>query len=86
MSYHSCDFCDNESRFVCVKCKRDICKDHAVYKRRETGGEWVCTECHKTSTGINIVLAIVFIIIFIVFVVIAINIMNDFPNDVFPFP
>ena len=33
MSYHTCDLCGNEARFVCVKCKRDISKTHAHYER-----------------------------------------------------
>lgn len=87
MSYHKCYYCKNESRFICVKCKKDICKDHAFYERNRDGdGEWVCTNCHNTSTGITIVAVIVFIVIIIIAAVVITNAINDFPSVDFPFP
>jgi len=87
MSDYRCEFCENESRMICIRCKKDICKDHASFHNSEDGGDgWLCPECHKTSTVFKIVMAIIGIGIFIGVVVFAIYIITNFGGGIFPFP
>ena len=87
MSDHRCEFCENESRMICVRCKKDICKDHAFhYSSRDGGGSgWLCPECNKTSTIFKIVFLVIFVIVVIFMIVFAIKVFNGFPSG-FPFP
>jgi len=74
MTEINCEFCDNEARFVCVKCKKDVCKDHADYERNQEGaGEWVCSECHNSTIKTSIILAIVFFVIVIIVTIVLLN-------------
>ena len=79
MSYNKCAYCENESRLICVKCKKDVCKEHASYERDQDGhGEWVCTDCHKTSNVIALVAFAVFIVIIIIVLIFLIPYFNNF--------
>ena len=85
MTYHQCEYCENEARFICVKCKKDICKDHAVYERDQDGdGEWVCTECHKTNNIIGIVACVVGLIIFIIVAAVMFSQFGNFQSGLLP--
>ena len=84
MTDHFCAFCDKESRFVCVKCKRDICKDHAYYERHGEYREWVCTECHSKNVSVNVIFGIIAVIIFIIAIVVFIIMFNKFSDSPFP--
>ena len=81
MSRHPCYFCDNESRVICVKCKKDVCKDHAHYERHEDHGEWVCVDCHSKTINWSIIIGIIGVILVIVFIVVGITMYNNFASD-----
>jgi hypothetical protein len=82
MTRHACYFCDNESRFVCVRCKKDICKNHAHYERHQDGhGEWVCDDCHTKSVSWSLILGIIGVILIVVFIVVGIILFNNFSGD-----
>ncbi|NHJ85138.1 MAG: hypothetical protein FK734_06725 [Asgard group archaeon] len=91
MTTYHCAFCDNESRFVCVKCKKDICKDHAVYERYTEeeggGGNWVCVDCHGKRTTTNMIVGVIAVIIFIIVLAVVIPIVvTHFQGTTLPFP
>jgi len=81
MSYHKCYFCENESRFICVKCKKDICKDHAVFEKDPQNsdiGNWVCSDCHETTIKSNAIFGVIAVIVFIIIVVVGIVLFKRF--------
>lgn len=50
-----------------VRNARKTCKDHAFYERNQNEhGEWVCTDCHKTTNVIAVIVFVVFIVIVII--------------------
>ena len=82
MTRYSCSFCDNESQLICVRCKKDICKDHAHYVRLQEGqGEWVCDDCSAKNTNWSIVVGIIGVIIVVVFIIVGITLYNNFSGD-----
>ena len=85
LTRHSCSFCDNESRFVCVKCKKDMCKKHAHYERYDDHGEWVCDDCHTKTISWSIILGVIGVILLVVFIIVGITLYNNFSgNSLFP--
>lgn len=79
MSYHTCEFCGAESRFVCVQCKKDICKTHAFYERDQESraGDWVCTDCHSSNMTFSCICGIIGFIIMIIFAAVMISVINS---------
>ncbi|MBN1327894.1 MAG: hypothetical protein JXA54_00345 [Candidatus Heimdallarchaeota archaeon] len=89
MSFHRCDFCENESRFICVKCKKDICKNHAVYEKDPDDsnvGNWVCIDCHQKTQKSNLLFAVIAIVLFIIILIVGIVLLKQFTNlfSIFP--
>ncbi len=83
MSNHRCEFCENESRMICVRCKKDICKDHAFHRssRDGGGGGWLCPECNKTSTIFKILFFILSIVVVIFIIVFMVKMFGNLPGD-----
>ena len=86
MTHNPCYYCDNESQIICVRCKKDVCKDHAHYERRQDGhGEWVCEDCHTTSVRWGLIAGIIGIILVIVVIVVGFTMYNNFASEtIFP--